>query len=399
MNKEVINEIDSIEDFESWISSKQIKRKAIQDLILDRYEDKILKHTYKGSLFLGCGLTDISAGHIVKTGGVVISNSDEVKFEVHRSKLYNRFELFNGFDVKKIDSYKDSYDYKIYKEFVNTGKENPESILVSLMRRLHDHSITDALMEAIAGRKVVAIMGGHSLERSEEYYLKVALIARRLTQKGFLMVSGGGPGAMEATHLGAYFSGRSEEELKLAIDEMKIRPFSAVQGKEYNDKDWLNRAWEIIDKYPIIKGKEKESMSIGIPTWLYGHEPPAPFATHIAKYFANSVREDGLLSIAKYGVIFSPGSAGTIQEIFQDATQNHYASDNTDTEIKRYVSPMILFGVKRWTVEKPAWNLIQRVSDGKPYGQLLSLTDNVEDVIESILSYDPDKYSFPRLTT
>ncbi len=78
---------------------------------------------------------------------------------------------------------------------------------------------------------------------------------------------------------------------------------------------------KIIDKYPLTANDYEKCKSIGIPTWLYGHEPPAPFATHIAKYFANSVREDGLLTIAKHGVIFAPGSAGTTQEIFQDATQ------------------------------------------------------------------------------
>jgi two-component system alkaline phosphatase synthesis response regulator PhoP len=38
------------------------------------------------------------------------------------------------------------------------------------------------------------------------------------------------------------------------------------------------------------------------------------------------VREDGLLSLAKGGVVFAPGPAGTIQEIFQDLTQNHYGT-------------------------------------------------------------------------
>ena len=38
--------------------------------------------------------------------------------------------------------------------------------------------------------------------------------------------------------------------------------------------------------------------SLGVPTWFYGHEPTNLFATHVAKYFANSIREDGLLAIA-----------------------------------------------------------------------------------------------------
>ena len=41
-----------------------------------------------------------------------------------------------------------------------------------------------------------------------------------------------------------------------------------------------------------------ESVSLGIPTWYYGNEPPNLFASHAGKYFFNSVREDGLVSIA-----------------------------------------------------------------------------------------------------
>ena len=55
-----------------------------------------------------------------------------------------------------------------------------------------------------------------------------------------------------------------------------------------------------------------------------GHEPPTPFATHLAKYFSNSLREDGLLAIAVDGIVFGPGEAGTLQEVFQDACQNYY---------------------------------------------------------------------------
>ena len=74
--------------------------------------------------------------------------------------------------------------------------------------------------------------------------------------------------------------------------------------------------------------------SVGIPTWLYGHEPATPLATRITKYFDNSIREDGILTLAKGGIIYTPGSAGTLQEIFQDAVQNHYLSFG-------YASPMV----------------------------------------------------------
>ena len=53
-------------------------------------------------------------------------------------------------------------------------------------------------------------------------------------------------------------------------------------------------------------------------------EPISQFASHIAKYFSNSIREDGMLAVATAGIVFAPGGAGTMQEIFQDAAQNAY---------------------------------------------------------------------------
>ena len=83
---------------------------------------------------------------------------------------------------------------------------------------------------------------------------------------------------------------------------------------------WQVPAFRLLDELdPAGRGE-----SLAIPTWFYGHEPPTPFATYIAKYFSNPLREDGLLSIAVDGVVYAPGSAGTVQEIFQDAAQNVY---------------------------------------------------------------------------
>ncbi len=381
-----MREIDNLKEFKRWITDKVIEPAAIQNLDVSKHESQLLKLTFADSVFFGCKVSNETAGHIVKTGGFVIPRNKNYCFEVHRSKLYSVSELFKGFTLSGKKGYEATYDYKVYQEYVSQGKDKPNSILTSLLRRLHDHSITDAIDELIEGKKVVAIMGGHGMERRDPFYAKVARLSRILTSEGYLMVSGGGPGAMEATHLGAYFAGRSEKELLKAIKEIKVRPKGAPANKEYNDKDWLHRAWRVMKKYPIKKGKEELSMSLGIPTWLYGHEPPAPFASHIAKYFANSVREEGLLAIAKHGVIFAPGSAGTTQEIFQDATQNHYGSMDV-------ISPMILFGTKRWTEERPVWDLLQKVSKGKMYGELLALTDDENEIIRRILSFDPEIYS------
>jgi predicted Rossmann-fold nucleotide-binding protein len=396
-----VKEIDNKTDFKAWIktAAPTLPNAAIQNLDLKEFAPLMIHKFYPNTLFLGCQLSDIVAGHIVQTGGTVIPSSKEVLFKSHLAHLYTQEELFKGFAPNDKAGYHKTLDYKIYEQYVEQGKDFPESIHVSLMRRLHDHSITEALKEAIAGQKVVAIMGGHGIERSAPFYQKIARIAWELTQKGFLLVSGGGPGIMEATHLGAYFATRSLEEMNDALKVLSVRPKGVVPGKEYDDWDWLHRAMKVIKKYPLTTNFMKaKSMSIGIPTWLYGHEPPAPFATHIAKYFANSVREDGLLAIAKHGVIFAPGSAGTTQEIFQDACQNHYAAYNKDPRAKRFVSPMILFGVEHWTKVRPVWNLMQTVTQNQRYQELLTLTDDAEETIEQIVRYNPADYQYPAQT-
>lgn len=262
------------------------------------------------------------------------------------------------------------------------GKQYPDSILESLARRLHDHSMTDALHEALEGQRPVAIMGGHGLERRHPVYRMVARIAFKLTQAGYTMLSGGGPGAMEATHVGAWFAHYDLETMDAAIAQLSVRPDGAKPGEEFADPDWLQRAWAVRERWPV---SEPEYHSIGIPTWLYGHEPPAPFATRIAKYFANSVREEGLLAVATYGVVFARGSAGTTQEIFQDACQNHYGSFGSR-------SPMILLGRQFWTEERPVWPLLERVAQGKVYDELLFLTDDEDAVVRKIQSYNPEVY-------
>ena len=183
------------------------------------------------------------------------------------------------------------------------------------------------------------------------------------------MASGGGPGAMEATHFGAWMAGRTLEEFEEALEILSVAP-------TFSDEGWLRSAFEVRKKFP-----QSKYCSLGIPTWFYGHEPASPFATHIAKYFYNSVREDTLLSIAKGGIIYSPGSAGTIQEIFQDAAQNHYATFGDP-------SPMVFLGVDFFTREVPIYTLMEDLLQrGKYKGLMLSVTDDMQEAIDTIMAF------------
>ena len=174
---------------------------------------------------------------------------------------------------------------------------------------------------------------------------------------------------MEATHLGAWMAGRTEAEVDDALSILKEAP-------SFKDKLWLDTALQVTKKYP-----QEQYLSLGVPTWLYGHEPATPFATHIAKYFDNSIREDSILTIAKGGIIYSPGSAGTMQEIFQEAVQNHYLSFG-------YASPMIFMNKHYWTEEMPVYLLMEHLIKQEKYKNLLmSLTDSTDEIVKTILEF------------
>ena len=105
-----------------------------------------------------------------------------------------------------------------------------------------------------------------------------------------------------------------------------------------------------------------------MPTWFYGHEPPNAFADRIAKFVQNSVREATLLARCNGGIVFLPGAAGTVQEIFQDACENYYAEPSM-------IAPMVLVGEQHWTVDLPAWPLLQALAGERTMSSRIALVD------------------------
>lgn len=294
-----------------------------------------------------------------------------VPFEVPRLTLYTPQELYKGYDYKSPCTQNTCYDTLVYQHYIETGKHT-FSAKEMLARSLHDFSISHALDNFMLNynpRSVVGIMGGHGMKRSDKRFREIVLISKSLTENGHLMVSGGGPGAMEATHLGAWLAGRDISDVDEALQILK-------EANDFSCSNWLSTAFEVIEKFP-----QDKYHSLGIPTWLYGHEPATPFATNIAKYFDNSIREDGILTIAFGGIIFTPGSAGTLQEIFQEAVQNHYLSFG-------YASPMIFFDKHFWTKEVPIYPLLRTLMHtGKYKNLLLSATDEPSEIISILQQF------------
>lgn len=89
-----------------------------------------------------------------------------------------------------------------------------------------------------------------------------------------------------------------------------------------------------------------------------------------------------------------PGSAGTMQEIFQDAMQNHYLSFG-------FSSPMIFLGSKFWREEVPVYPLLKGLTATGKYKNLyLTLTDDFEEIMQILIDFQeltkahPEDFSF-----
>jgi predicted Rossmann-fold nucleotide-binding protein len=206
-------------------------------------------------------------------------------------------------------------------------------------------------------------MGGHASQRGSAGFAEAATLGRLLARSGRMVATGGGPGAMEAANLGAYLSEAPDQDFRDVLTEL-----ASVPGFRPSVSAWARAAAAVVTRFP------HGTSSLGIPTWFYGHEPPNFFATHIAKYFANAVREAVLLELCKGGIVFLPGSAGTIQEIFQDACENYYGAPET-------VTPMVLVGREHWERQYPAWPMLQSLAHGRAMEQRIFLVDSVDEAL------------------
>lgn len=267
-------------------------------------------------------------------------------------------------------------DLKIYQHF-SANKLTPP-INEALWQRIHDHAIDEGLRQLLefdadgmTQQRCVGIMGGHGTLRTDPFYEKTAHTALLLAKAGYFVVSGGGPGIMEAANLGAYLSHYGEAALPQALKTLCRAP-------HYTDAGYLDAAKAVLSDFP------KGAPNLAIPTWFYGHEPSNLFASHIAKYFSNSIREDTLLAISLYGIVCAPGSAGTTQEIFMDATQNHYGTFN-------YYSPMVFLGRQRYEIDTLIYPLLRQLAWGRPYYDLLFLSDEPEDIVQFLKQHPPKK--------
>ena len=361
-----LREVSTPADLRSaLVRHRSLQGVRIQDLDLRPYERLLLsRDDLDGLVVLGGHVSHALANHLRLHGALVFPSDSGAPINPYRSTLYQPGDLYEGLTAKGYASTPDALAYA-WSQDASIARD----VFVSLLRAIHDDSMTDALTDFLDGLPVVGVMGGHALERGTGAYNAAAHLGHAIAESGRIVLTGGGPGAMEAANLGA-FTGDSSR-LTDALDEL-----AAVPSFRPSIDAWARRAMDV--RTEIREGRLRDGStgirSVGIPTWFYGHEPPNVFCGGIAKYFSNTLREDALLARCDAGLVVLPGAAGTVQEIFQAVTPLYYAPDDET------VPPLVLVGVEHWTTTVPVWPALQALARGRSLATVTHLVDDVDEV-------------------
>lgn len=370
--------VRNLEQFRNAVAQQSLSHLLIQGLDLSQETVDWQTIDVTDAVFLGCSLSCVEEECAIRSRGAHLFNFfSDLPYNPYRTSLYSPQELMEGY----IPGARSSLDERIFQHFLDQGAHDPD-IAEALAQRFHDYSIEIAVKELLGvdektglpAKRTVGFMGGHAKRRDDPFYEKTARLARLATREGFFVVTGGGPGIMEAANLGAYLAGEDEDALLDAIEILKEHP-------KFATPDGALSAESIATTQRILKMFPHGHDSISIPTWFYGHEPVNLFGTHIGKYFSNSLREDGLLAISVFGIVYAPGGACTIQEVFTDAAQNHYGTFG-------WRSPMVFLGSGHY-LQSQVYSCLTQQAAGQTYAQLICISDEPEELLDFLRRHPP----------
>jgi hypothetical protein len=187
----------------------------------------------------------------------------------------------------------------------------------------------DAIEELSSIKAAVTIFGSARVTPEDPFYQKAEQLAKKLAQKGFSIITGGGPGIMEAANKGAAEGGGT---------------------------------------------------SVGMNIRLPYEQKPNPYANVNLEYKYFFIRKVMFVKYAVAYVIF-PGGFGTIDELFEALTL---------IQTKRIKSfPVVLVGSEYW---KGLWNWLKNtmLREGKILPEdldLMTIIDEPEDVVKHIQKF------------
>lgn len=380
--------IDTFAGAEAWLKAGAIEPATIQDVDLEPLDDGVAAISLKGCAFLGCTLGDKLFARIRADGAGLVTDLPALpaSLPAFAPGIYTVADLYRGIGADGTN-WEKTPDWDGF-NFFNLKKNVPRELtpVQAIAARLHDTVQEQAVRAFLKDRDVVAIMGGHDFKRrldpadieagKADVYWECVGIAKALTEQGFLIVTGGGPGVMEAGNLGALLAGEPDSVVAAVKAILTNEGFETPAWR----KTGMDARAHILGSWEAEPPEAK--FSLGIPTWLYGHEPPNLFASHHSKMFFNSLREDGLVTLANKGIIFFEGNAGTVQEIFQDTTQNYYLGEGQSP------TPMVFYNAGGyWSrpCDEPYWPTDVPPDKRKPLMPLVKLLASEKSFQKSVL--------------
>lgn len=183
----------------------------------------------------------------------------------------------------------------------------------------------DALAEVGAA---ISVFGSARVAPEDPMYQQATLMGRRLAEAGFAVITGGGPGIMEAANRGAHEAGGVSIGCNIELPrEQTINAYAALS---------VNFRYFFCRKTMFIKYSE--------------------------------------------GFVLFPGGFGTLDELFEAVTLIQTG------KIKRF--PLILFGRAYWE-GLFTWMRTSMLAEGKITPselELFQLTDSVDEAVQAILS-------------
>jgi hypothetical protein len=178
-------------------------------------------------------------------------------------------------------------------------------------------------------KDAISIFGSARLKPDHPYYIKTVELSTLLSQNGFAIITGGGPGIMEAANKGAY---------------------------------------------------QENQLSIGLNIELPMEQTPNPYQDISLDFRYFFVRK---VMFVRYsmGYVCMPGGFGTLDEFFEALTlmQTH----------KIYPLPLVLFGTDFWggLMDWIKTTLIQYETISEEDLQLIKLTDDPQEVLEFMINH------------
>jgi uncharacterized protein (TIGR00730 family) len=180
----------------------------------------------------------------------------------------------------------------------------------------------------------VTVFGSARFEPDNPYYKEAVAVGAKLAHMGFTVMTGGGPGIMEAANKGAFEAGGYSVGCNIILPkEQKPNPYL---------HKWIDIPYFFVRKYVMIK--------------------------------------------YSYAFVVMPGGIGTLDELFESLTliQTKMIND----------FPVVIFG-RDYHKElcQHIEIMAKNESIGKKDMQLLFVTDSVEDMAEHIRTYSIKKYN------